>query len=267
MEDHLPLISIITATYNSIRFFHDTSRSVLQSEVRDFEWIIVDDGSSDGTRELLEKLKDNRIKLHIKSVNAGIEDSYATGINLAKGKYLLILDHDDTIPKGSLLKRITELQSNISANAAFGAVSYMTEDGKVYRESKFPLLRSTQTISSIMAITMLFAIPIYPLKQGCVVLRTNFVKENKGLYDIQLFLKASKSGPVIYVAEPCLNYRTFRTQFSSSRRIRVIRFLQFVWAKYAFVYLPWYVSPFAAIYRTIPEFAKVIWSFVSSKRI
>lgn len=250
-----------------MKYFEDTKRSVLEGDVGDFEWIIVDDGSSDGTRDYLLGLHDKRLKLHLKNKNSGIEDSYSKGIGLATGKYLLILDHDDTIPQGSLSKRIDWLERHPQVNAAFGAVAYMDENGIIYKESKFPFLRSSCLLTSIITLLGIFALPTYPLKQGCVVLRTSFVKKHLGLYDIQLFLQAAKSGPIVFINEACLNYRTFRTQFSSSRKMRLIRFFQFVWAKYAFRFLPWYLSPFVAIYKTIPEFLKVIWSFVSTKRI
>lgn len=262
-----PLITIVTATYNSMKYFEHTKQSVLEGDIDDFEWIIVDDGSVDGTREYLLGLDDERLKLHLKDKNSGIEDSYAKGIELAMGKYLLILDHDDTIPQGSLLKRIDWLERHPQANAAFGAVAYMDEKGVIYKESKFPFLSCSCVLPSITTLIGIFALPTYPLKQGCVVLKTSFVKENLGLYDIQLFLKAAKCGPIVFIDEACLNYRTFRTQFSSSRKMRLIRFFQFVWAKYAFRFLPWYVSPFVAVYKTVPEFLKVLWSFVSTKRI
>ncbi|ABE50284.1 glycosyltransferase family 2 protein [Methylobacillus flagellatus] len=262
-----PLISIITATYNSMKYFEDTKKSVLEGDVEDFEWIIVDDGSTDGTRKYLQEIDHPNIKLHFKSINAGIEDSYRTGIELATGKYLLILDHDDTIPLGSLSKRLDLLESNPNALAAFGAVAYMDESGRIYKESRFPFVSDDCVLSSLFTLFGIFILPVYPLKQGCVVLRSSFVKNNPGLYDIQLFLQAAKLGPVIFIKQACLNYRTFRTQFSSSRKMRLIRFFQFVWAKYAFKFLPWYISPFFAIYKTIPEFFKVLWSFVSSKRI
>src|ERR1035437_2913194 len=121
-----------------MKYFEETKRTVLSGDVADFEWIVVDDGSSDGTREYLLGLQDERLKLHLKSINSGIEDSYGKGIELAKGKYLLILDHDDTIPGGSLSKRIDWLERHPQANAAFGAVAYMDEKGVIYKESKFP---------------------------------------------------------------------------------------------------------------------------------
>ncbi len=261
-----PLISIVTATYNSMKFIEETKQSVLGLDM-DFEWVVVDDASRDGTPDYIRALNDPRINAFFKQKNGGIEDSYEQGIKLAKGKYILILDHDDTIPEGSLQKRVTELERHPEALLAFGPVAYMDESSTIYKSAGIPLLRNSGLLSSALVLYGIFLLPVYPLKQGCVVLRTDFVKGTKDLYDIQLFLEAARRGPVAFVNTPCLNYRTFRAQFSSSRRMRLVRAFQFVWAKYAFKFLPWYSSPFLAFYRTLPEFGKIVWSLFSSRRI
>ena len=260
-------VSIVTATYNSMRFFERTKESVFAAGIENFEWIVVDDGSSDGTRDYLKSLSDPRVRVHLKERNTGIGDSYEIGVGMAQGKYLLILDHDDTIPGDSLVQRITELESHPESNVAFGPVAYMDEEGRIYKISKFPFLQRSGLVSSARVLAGVFFAPAYPLKQGCVVLRTAFVRNVPPIFDIALFLAGVRSGPVAFVDQPCLNYRTFRNQFSSSRKMRLLTFFHFYWARYAFQYLPWLVSLPVALYRTAIEFAKVLWCFVSPKRV
>lgn len=266
MNNHIPIVSIITATYNSMRFFKETEKSVFEADLQDFEWIIVDDNSTDGTREYLSALSDKRVHLFLKDRNSGIGDSYEIGVKIARGKYILILDHDDTIPKGSLSARILALEKAPQSKVAFGTVAYMDEQSSVYHVSSFPFLAGSGLVSSAKILTGIFIAATYPLKQGCVVLRGDFVRRAPKIYDIALFLHAVRSGPVVFVDQPCLNYRTFRNQFSSSRKMRLIKFFHFYWAKYAFQHLPWYISPWVAVYRTLLEMAKVLWCFVSSRR-
>lgn len=261
-----PLVSIVTATYNSMKFIEETKRSVLSLDI-DLEWVVIDDASSDGTPAYISSISDARIKPFFKKVNGGIEDSYKLGIELATGKYILILDHDDTIPERSLHQRIASLEDHSEALLSFGPVSYMDESSVIYKSSGIPFLTKSRVLPSSLVLYGIFLLPVYPLKQGCVLLRTDFVKSTQDLYDIQLFLEAARRGPIAFVNTPCLNYRTFRAQFSSSRKMRLLRAVQFVWAKYAIKFLPWYSSPFFVIYRTVPEFAKVLWSLFSSRRI
>ena len=267
MRDSAPKISIVTATYNSMRFFERTKESLFAAGIDGFEWIVVDDGSNDGTRDYLKSLSDPRLTVYFKERNTGIGDSYEIGVGMAQGKYLLILDHDDTIPGDSLVQRIQGLESHPEANVAFGPVAYMDEEDSIYQVSKFPFLKRSGLVSSTRVLAGVFFAPAYPLKQGCVVLRTAFVRTVPHIFDIALFLAGVRSGPVAFVDQPCLNYRTFRNQFSSSRKMRLIKFFHFYWARYAFQYLPWLVSLPVALYRTAIEFAKVLWCFVSPKRV
>ena len=266
MPQEYPLVSIITATFNSLKFFEETKNSVFAEGMDDFEWIIIDDASTDGTREYLQKLTDQRVKLHLKETNMGMGDSYKRGVELARGKYFVILDHDDTVPAGSLTKRINLLERNPLSNVAFGTVSYMDEHSHIYKQTHFPFTKGDCVLSPTTVLLAIFWVPSYPLKQGCVLLRTDFVKKNRGIFDIALFLQAATSGPTVFIDAPCLNYRTFRDQYSSSPNKRVMTFLRFHWVKFSLRFLPWYVSPFVAIYRTSIEFAKVLWCYISPKR-
>lgn len=262
-----PTVSIVTATYNSMRFFEKTKESVFAAGIENFEWIVVDDGSNDGTREYLKTLADARVRVHLKERNTGIGDSYEIGVGMAEGRYILILDHDDTIPGRSLVERFEALEAHPESNVAFGPVAYMDEEDRIYQTSQFPFLSHPGLVSSAQVFAGVFFAPAYPLKQGCVVLRTSFVRTAPRIFDIALFLAGVRSGPVAFVDQPCLNYRTFRNQFSSSRKMRLIKFFHFYWARYAFQYLPWLVSLPVAVYRTAIEFAKVLWCFVSPKRV
>ena len=263
----MPKVSIITATYNAMRFFAETVRSVLGNGFEDFEWIIVDDASADGTMAYLGTINDARVRVVVNKVNLGVHSSYSAGVSEATGKYILILDHDDTIPEGSLEKRVKLLDRYPQCALAFGPVNYMTEQGAVYRTSKFHFIKSRTVVAPFKILIEIFLSPAYPIKQGCVLLRRTFVEKMSGKYDIELFLGISYQYPVAATMTPCLNYRTFRGQRSAENRLRWRRFFQFVWGRYAIRFLPWYISPFVILYRTLLELLKNIWMRYSSRRI
>ncbi|KLV10945.1 glycosyltransferase family 2 protein [Photobacterium ganghwense] len=91
------LISIITATYNSIDFIDRTYQSILDQSYTNWEWLITDDCSFDGTYEKLLLLaeKDCRIKVFKNEVNSGAAVSRNKSISSAKGRYLAFIDSDD----------------------------------------------------------------------------------------------------------------------------------------------------------------------------
>lgn len=101
MGDSKPLISIITAYYNSKEFIRQTANSVFNQTFPYWEWIIVDDGSTeDGTKELLNSLakEDSRVKIFHKK-NEGPAATRMYAVNKAKTELLFILDSDDLIDK------------------------------------------------------------------------------------------------------------------------------------------------------------------------
>jgi|26BtaG_2_1085354.scaffolds.fasta_scaffold01071_5 acetyltransferase-like isoleucine patch superfamily enzyme len=93
--------SIVTVCYNSIGTIEKTIKSVISQTHKDYEYIIVDGGSNDGTVELIEKYKDF-ISLIISEPDNGIYDAFNKGIGLAKGRFISILNADDTYNSNTL---------------------------------------------------------------------------------------------------------------------------------------------------------------------
>lgn len=91
-----PKISVIVASYNGERFVEETILSVLGQSYRDLELIVLDDGSTDGTRAILRRLahSDGRLRL-IEKDNEGLIATLNRGIAEARGAYIARLDHDD----------------------------------------------------------------------------------------------------------------------------------------------------------------------------
>ena len=91
------LVSIITPSYNSAKFIAETIYSVQNQTYPNWEMIIVDDGSSDDTEDVVLSIieNDNRIQFHKLSQNSGPAVARNTGIEKAKGNYIAFLDSDD----------------------------------------------------------------------------------------------------------------------------------------------------------------------------
>lgn len=87
-----PLISVIIPTYNRLELLRETVQSVRNQTFHDFELIVVNDGSSDGTAQWLESQEWLR---HVNQKNSGIATSRNRGAAMAKGQWLAFLDHDD----------------------------------------------------------------------------------------------------------------------------------------------------------------------------
>ena len=126
------LVSIITPTYNCGKFIGETIESVQQQTYTDWEMIIVDDCSTDDTKNVVAKYQeqDERIKYHCLTENSGAAVARTKAMDLAAGQYMAFLDSDDLWMPDKLEKQLEFMQKN---NYAFTSTSYqhMTEDGKM----------------------------------------------------------------------------------------------------------------------------------------
>lgn len=97
------MITVFTPTYNRAYTLGDLYNSLLNQTCFDFEWLIVDDGSTDNTEELVKNWQDNgrfAVRYH-KKANGGKPSAINCGLKLAEGEYFWIIDSDDTAtPKG-----------------------------------------------------------------------------------------------------------------------------------------------------------------------
>ncbi|NQY08982.1 MAG: glycosyltransferase family 2 protein [Flavobacteriales bacterium] len=90
-----PLVSVVMPNYNNELYLVEAVESILEQTFTDFEFLIIDDGSTDKSIEIINSYKDPRIKLIVKEKNSGIVDSLNLGIEAAVGKYMIRMDGDD----------------------------------------------------------------------------------------------------------------------------------------------------------------------------
>ena len=105
------MVSVIIPTYNRAYTIKRAIESVLEQTFKEFELIIVDDGSSDNTEEIISKIEDSRIR-YIKQPNAGAAAARNTGVCNAKYDYVAFQDSDDYWYPDKLLKQVEALTQN-----------------------------------------------------------------------------------------------------------------------------------------------------------
>jgi glycosyltransferase involved in cell wall biosynthesis len=128
--------SIITITMNSRKYLDETIASVLSQEYRNFEYIIVDGGSSDGTLDTIKESarKDDRIRW-VSEPDRGIADAMNKGVLLATGDVLAHLHSDDRYVDASVLSRVaTEFARHPEALWLTGGEYIVDDAGKSLRE-------------------------------------------------------------------------------------------------------------------------------------
>lgn len=126
----MPTISVIIPAYNAERTIASTIASVQKQIFTDLEIIVVNDGSTDRTLEVLQQISDPRMKV-LSYENSGVSVSRNRGIAQATGEYIAFLDSDDLWTPEKLELQLTALQQSPKAGVAYSWTYFMFEDEKL----------------------------------------------------------------------------------------------------------------------------------------
>lgn len=125
----MPDISIVTTSLDRAHLLGRLWKSICNQKA-DFQWVIVDDGSTDSTSQVVSNFNDHRIGFKKLHRNMGVNFARNAGVDIAEGKYLIFLDSDDELVPGALESAMKEIKS---ANKKIGVFCYacvMAETGK-----------------------------------------------------------------------------------------------------------------------------------------
>jgi len=109
---NIPLVSVVMAAYNEERYIHEAIESVLKQTYLNFEFIIINDGSTDKTEDIILSYQDNRIKYIKNEQNIELIASLNKGLLLASGKYIARMDADDICFYDRLEKQVKFMEAN-----------------------------------------------------------------------------------------------------------------------------------------------------------
>lgn len=127
-----PLVSITMPAYNAGSFIQETINSVLQQTYSKWELIIVDDGSSDNTLDILNTYEDPRIKIFKHEQNSGVVATRNTALKHAQGTYIAILDSDDVwIDTAKLEKQVSFMEKHPQHGIVGTNITHIDEKGEL----------------------------------------------------------------------------------------------------------------------------------------
>jgi len=220
-----PKFSIVTITYNRAHLIGKTIQSVINQSYIDFEQIIIDDGSTDNTEEVVLSFKDKRIKYYKYAKNDTRSYLRNEGIRKAKGKYISILDSDDIwrVDKLELLNNV--FNNNKEAVFIIHNVSIVENDIQIkkgYAEFKTSFYENI--LPYLFSDKILF-LPIYTFKKSLME-QLGFFDENMIDAQHDFYLRVAVKFKVYFLAKN-LTYMTKHTQ-NISNNFRLSAFTNYI---------------------------------------
>ena len=128
-----PKVTVVIPVYNREKYVAAAIESVLAQTFTDFELLVIDDGSTDRSREVVRSYHDPRIRLMCSETNEGIPKTRNKGIQFARGEYLAFLDSDDWAYPKRLAKQVAFLDSHPDYAAVGAWIAWMDEGGRSLR--------------------------------------------------------------------------------------------------------------------------------------
>ena len=131
----LPLVSIVTPSFNQARFLEQTLRSILDQDYPRFECIVVDGGSTDGSQEIIQRHAP-RLAHWVSEADLGQADAINKGFALAHGEIFAWLNSDDTYNPGALSEAVEYLTAHPEIGMVYGNAYYIDSEGR--RIGRYP---------------------------------------------------------------------------------------------------------------------------------
>lgn len=211
-----PLISVIMPVYNPGVFLIDAIESILNQTYQNFEFIIVDDASTDGSWKIIKSYAkaDKRIKSYRNPINLGVSLTSNIAISLAKGKFLARMDSDDVSSPNRFQKQIDFLLKNPKIILVGGQCTIIDDQGLTIGSKTFPL-----SPHQILMDMLFWAVPV---QQGFMMINLKKLPKNFNWYqanktsaeEIDLFFNLSKYGEFANLPENLYFYRQINSSLS-----------------------------------------------------
>jgi|TARA_B110000114_G_scaffold184059_1_gene226801 glycosyltransferase involved in cell wall biosynthesis len=177
------LVSVVTISYNQEKFIENTIKSVLNQNYSNIEFIVIDAGSSDKSREIIKKY-DHKISKIIFEQDEGPADGLNKGFKIANGDILCWLNSDDIFLEGTIKKIVQIFDNNRYIDVVYGNAWITNQNGNKIRKFYSDKFNTTMALygNSIIAQQSTF------IKKETYLKTKGFNKYNKITWDSELFL-------------------------------------------------------------------------------
>ena len=209
--DLVPKITVLMPVFNCAPYIGDAINSILIQTYIDFEFIIVDDCSTDGTLEIIGKIEDPRIILLSKETNTGYTKSLNLGLNMARGEYIARMDGDDISLPERFNRQVYFMDNNPDVAVCGTWFEYIGEGNQLM---PFPL---THDAIKILLLEQ------NPIGHPTAMIRKSILDKNWLRYDetmepsedYDLWIRLSAYGQLANIGERLLMYRIHDKQVSA----------------------------------------------------
>lgn len=222
--DKKPLVSVVLPVYNCEKYLGEAIESILKQTLKDFEFIIINDASTDSTSEIIKKYakKDNRIVVINNEKNMYIAGALNKGIKQAQTDYIARMDADDISFPWRLQMQYDLISSNSRVAVVGSDIQIVDENGEVltYRSYKTTPVSLKRTMMRYSP----FAHPVVMFRKSYAAEFGFYDPSKSPSEDVDLWFKLGSKYDFVSVPYPLLKYRLFMKS-SSNKKLRNVEMM------------------------------------------
>jgi glycosyltransferase involved in cell wall biosynthesis len=226
MAEKLPTVSVVMSVRNGETFLAEAIESVLNRTFRDFEFVIVDDGSTDGTSQILRNFeqKDRRIRVVVRE-HRGRTVSLNEVLSISTGELVAIMDGDDMAAPERLQKQVDFLNENQNCVALGGEVMFVDAKGRPLGRGNHPRGHAEIRRCLLLGDGAALSQPVVMFRRRAFQEVGGYNEDFEVVQDLDLFLRLSEVGLVENLPDILLFWRQHplsinRTRFKEWRRVK-----------------------------------------------
>ena len=207
----MPKVSIIMSTYNDSKYIRQAIESILNQTYRDFEFIIIDDSSTDETGKIIKSYKDDRIKLFVNSVNQGLTKNLNKALRVASGEYIARMDGDDISFPDRLEKQVDYLEKHRDVYLIGTAIRNIGASDLYWK-----LPDDSEDLRVRMLLHPVFAHPSFMFRKEIIDEGILYDESYRTAQDYDFASRVARKHKIGRLQQVLLNYRVHAKQISNT---------------------------------------------------
>lgn len=226
-----PRVTVVIPVYNGVNYLVEAIRSVLAQTYRDFEVLVVDDGSTDGTWAIIEQAMaeyPDTVR-GLRKENGGVASALNAGIQAAQGHYIAWLSHDDRWLPNKLEKQFALLQCYPDAVGAYSDYAYIDGEGCNIGRMFAPWYPPDEMMRHLLQLHFINGSTVV-VERRCLLEANLFDESLLYSQDVMMWMHLASRHPLVHVPEPLVEYRLHGQQ-TTNVKLRALQRENRTWIK------------------------------------
>jgi glycosyltransferase involved in cell wall biosynthesis len=212
-----PLVSVVMSVFNGAEYLRVAIESILTQTFTNFEFIIINDGSTDNSEDIVLSFKDSRIKYHLNEQNIGLTKSLNKGIRLSKGNYIARMDADDIAYPNRFEEQVNYLEKHQQCGVCGTNIKLIDAESNLIRYHEYP--NENKELKTRLLIGSIFVHPTVMIRKSTLTDYSIFYNETySSSQDYDLWVQLAQYCDFSTIQNTLLDYRIHDNSISISKK-------------------------------------------------